>query len=165
MAIKLNFPKSVYLLRGNHECRQMTNYFNFRQECNAKYDQDIYKRIMEVFDCLPISAIINGKFLSMHGGISPELKSVKDINKINRFSEPPKNGLFCDMLWSDPVNSESGQQDSVFEYNEQRGCSYTFGTDAVTKFLKRNKLLAVIRAHEVQLEGYKMYNWKGKDFP
>lgn len=47
-----------------------------------------------------------------------------------------------------------------------RGCSYFFGVDAANKFLKRNNLLSVIRAHEAQLDGYKMHRWNGpSDFP
>lgn len=61
---------------------------------------------MDSFDLFPLSCIINGKFIAIHGGISPDLKSVEDIKKINRFQEPPRVGLFCDLLWSDPVDSD-----------------------------------------------------------
>ena len=104
---------------------------------------------MDLFDCLPLSAIINGKFVAFHGGISPELKSLKDLNKINRFKEPPKNGLFCDILWSDPIDKESGDLSNNFVFNDQRGCSYVYGAEALSKFLSRNNLLSLIRAHEV----------------
>ena len=40
---------------------------------------------MDSFDLFPLSCIINGKFIAIHGGISPDLKSVEDIKKINRF--------------------------------------------------------------------------------
>ena len=73
---------------------------------------------MDLFDSFPLSAIINGKFIAFHGGISPELKTVKDLNKINRFKEPPKSGLFCDILWSDPVDQSDGQLDNIYVYNE-----------------------------------------------
>lgn len=81
------------MLRGNHECRQMTAFFNFRTECLCKYDQEVYDMFCEVFDCLPLACILNGKFLAVHGGISPDLKRIRDINKLDRFLEPPKNGL------------------------------------------------------------------------
>ena len=101
-AIKLNFPQTIFMIRGNHECRQMTSFFNFRTECIAKYDQEIYDRFMESFDTIPLSCLINGKFLGVHGGISPELETIANLNAINRFQEPPRAGLYCDLLWSDP---------------------------------------------------------------
>jgi serine/threonine-protein phosphatase 2B catalytic subunit len=58
---------------------------------------------MDSFDLLPLSCVVNGKFIALHGGLSPELKSLEDIKKIDRTHEPPKMGLFCDILWSDPV--------------------------------------------------------------
>ena len=74
--IKMTFEGTVFLLRGNHECRQMTSFFNFRTECLYKYDQETYELFMETFDALPISCLVNGKFLALHGGISPDLKTV-----------------------------------------------------------------------------------------
>lgn len=165
LSLKLNFPKSIFLLRGNHECRQMTQCFNFRTECLTKYDQEIYELFMFLFDTFPLSAIINGKFIAFHGGISPELKNIKDLNKINRFKEPPKSGIFCDILWSDPVDKPDGALENPYVFNNQRGCSYIYGAEALSKFLHKNHLLSLIRAHEVQLEGFKMYNWKSKSFP
>ena len=93
MALKIRFPNTIFVLRGNHECRQMTSTFNFRQECLAKYDQEIYAKFMDLFDAMPLSAIINGKFIAFHGGISPELKTIADLNKLDRFKEPPKAGI------------------------------------------------------------------------
>lgn len=165
MALKIKFQDSVFLLRGNHECRQMTTSFNFREECLAKYDQEIFEMFSQLFDNLPLSAIINEKFIAFHGGISPELKSKADINKIDRFKEPPKQGLFCDILWSDPVDKADGFVEGGFKGNEQRGCSYVYGTEVLSRFLQKNNLLSLIRAHEVQLEGYKMFNWRNKNFP
>lgn len=165
LALKVRFTDSVFLLRGNHECKQMTTSFNFREECLAKYDQEIFDLFSQLFDTLPLSAIINDKFIAFHGGISPELKSKSDINKIDRFKEPPKQGLFCDILWSDPVDKADGYVEGGFKNNDQRGCSFIYGTDVLSKFLHKNNLLSLIRAHEVQLEGFKMYNWRNKNFP
>ena len=86
LALKLNYPTTFILLRGNHECRQMTTSFTFKQETIMKYDQEVYEAICELFDYMPLSCIINGKFIALHAGISPELKKVEDINSINRFN-------------------------------------------------------------------------------
>jgi serine/threonine-protein phosphatase 2B catalytic subunit len=82
------------MLRGNHECRQLTSFFNFKEECEAKYDNEVYERIMESFDTMPLAGIVNDKFLCLHGGISPSIKNLSDINIIDRFQEPPKEGAF-----------------------------------------------------------------------
>ena len=89
-----------------------------------------------------------------------------DIKRLDRFHEPPKTGLICDILWSDPVDNEHGKLEGGWRGNEVRGCSWFFGNDSANKFLQKNNLISVIRAHEAQLEGYKMHRWNGgQDFP
>lgn len=69
-------------------------------------------------------------------------------------------------MWSDPVEAADGRCEGQYRYNEVRGCSYFFGYELAKTFLEKNRLLSIFRAHEAQLEGYKMYMWKGaKDFP
>ena len=82
---------------------------------------------MDSFDLLPFSCVVNSKFLAVHGGISPDLKTVyknffspfylskylflqqlDDLKKIDRFKEPPRSGIFCDILWADPVDNDLG---------------------------------------------------------
>lgn len=120
---------------------------------------------MDLFDHLPIAAIINKKFIALHGGISPELTTISSLQKHSRTHEPPLKGLLCDLLWSDPVDNPTGEQSSKFESNQQRGCSFVFGFEGLSEFLRRNGLISLIRAHEVQLEGFKMHNWSNKSFP
>ena len=73
MCIKLNYPKSFTLLRGNHESRNMTEHFTFREETIDRYDNEVYEIFMDVFDHLPIAAIVDEKYFAMHGGLSPDL--------------------------------------------------------------------------------------------
>jgi len=158
-ALKILHPEDVYLLRGNHECRHLTEYFTFKQECEIKYSVEIWEVCMEAFDALPLSALLNEQFLCIHGGLSPEIKSLDDIKNIDRFKEPPPYGPMCDLLWSDPCE-EYGKENSTqekFAQNNVRGCSYFYSFNAVCDFLQDNNLLSVIRAHEAQDAGYKMY--------
>lgn len=91
------------LLRGNHESRSMTEDFTFREEVLNKFDQEVYELFMDTFDQLPIAAHVNGKYLCVHGGISPELSKIAEINLIDRKKEIPMEGMLCDLVWSDPM--------------------------------------------------------------
>lgn len=159
MCLKINYRTSFYMLRGNHECRQVTSYFNFKQECEVKYDIEIYEQFMEAFDCLPIACLINDKFFIVHGGISPELVDISTLNNINRFTESPKEGTLCDLLWSDPCDNDEEATEMGWTENTVRGCSFVFGDKASAPFLKKNNCLTIIRGHEAQQEGYKISKW------
>ena len=165
-ALKLNFPNSVFLLRGNHESRQLTSYFNFRHEVLSKYDQDLYDRFMESFDSMPLACTVNQKFFCVHGGISPSIKNLRDLQKINRKTEVPHKGSFCDLLWADPIDTEIGTSSEKFRHNTVRECSFFYNVIAANEFLRENRMLCIIRAHEVQIDGYKMHMWNGNsEFP
>ncbi|KAG1887682.1 Metallo-dependent phosphatase-like protein [Suillus subluteus] len=157
-SLKIWYPDTLFLLRGNHECRNLTNYFTFKLECKRKYSERIYNACMESFCALPLAAVMNKQFLCIHGGLSPELNTLDDIGAIDRFREPPTHGLMCDILWSDPVE-DFGQEkmNESFVHNHVRGCSYFFTYQAACQFLERNNLLSIIRAHEAQEAGYRMY--------
>lgn len=74
--------------------------------------------------------------------------------------------MFCDILWADPSENENEAKNMEWVENTVRGCSYVFGAKAITPFLNNNDYLSVLRAHEAQLEGFKMYNWDDStDFP
>lgn len=165
--LKIWYPDTLFLLRGNHECRHLTDYFTFKLECKHKYSERIYDAIMDSFCCLPLSAVLNKQFLCIHGGLSPELNTLDDIRALDRFREPPTQGLMCDLLWSDPVE-DFGQEKTTesFLHNHVRGCSYFFTYQAACQFLERNNLLSIIRAHEAQDAGYRMYRkTKSTGFP
>ncbi|EXF79804.1 calcineurin-like phosphoesterase [Colletotrichum fioriniae PJ7] len=156
--LKIHYPKTLWLLRGNHECRHLTDYFTFKLECKHKYSEAIYEACMESFCCLPLAAVMNKQFLCIHGGLSPELHTLDDLRSIDRFREPPTQGLMCDILWADPLEDFGQEKTSdYFLHNHVRGCSYFFSYPAACAFLEKNNLLSVIRAHEAQDAGYRMY--------
>jgi serine/threonine-protein phosphatase 2B catalytic subunit len=84
----------------------MTDSFTFREEVVSRFDVEVYDAFMELFDSLPISCVVDEKYLAMHGGISPELNLIEEINQINRFQEVPLEGLFCDLMWADPMKDD-----------------------------------------------------------
>uniref|UniRef100_A0A8C9Y1S0 Serine/threonine-protein phosphatase n=1 Tax=Sander lucioperca TaxID=283035 RepID=A0A8C9Y1S0_SANLU len=157
-SLKILYPKTLFLLRGNHECRHLTEYFTFKQECKIKYSEQVYDSCMDAFDCLPLAALMNQQFLCVHGGLSPEIHTLDDIKKLDRFKEPPAFGPMCDLLWSDPLEDFGNEKtQEYFSHNTVRGCSYFYSYPAVCEFLQSNNLLSIIRAHEAQDAGYRMY--------
>ncbi|GAA5811029.1 hypothetical protein MFLAVUS_004458 [Mucor flavus] len=157
-SLKIWYPNTFFLLRGNHECRHLTTHFTFKTECRHKYTERVYDACIESFCSLPLGAVMNRQFLCIHGGLSPELHTLADFDTIDRFQDPPTHGLMCDLLWADPLE-EFGEETTpdLFVDNRVRGCSYFFTYPAVCAFLQRNNLLSIIRAHEAQDAGYRMY--------
>lgn len=162
---KILYPNSLFMIRGNHECRHLTDYFTFKEEVEHKYSVKVYDAIMKSFDALPLAAVLNGQFLCVHGGLSPDIKTVTDILSINRFTEPPSSGPMCDLLWADPMEDFDPDVEEFFVFNQVRGCSYSYSYRAVCEFLAENRLLSVIRAHEAQDAGYRMYRKTSQGFP
>lgn len=157
-SLKLTFPNLFYMLRGNHECKHLTDYFTFRSECLHKYSQKVYEYSYKSFNALPLAAIMNNQFFCVHGGISPDIKSLDDIRNLDRFREPPTKGLMCDLLWADPVEDyDDDNEDRLFLKNTIRGCSYAYTFRATSEFLEKTGMLSIIRAHEAQDAGYRMY--------
>ncbi|KAH8072707.1 calcium-dependent protein serine/threonine phosphatase [Aureococcus anophagefferens] len=111
LAISRSFPAQVHLLRGNHESRACTGHFGFRAECRRKYGLGAYHEFCRVFEAMPLAAVIDcdfGKVFACHGGIGPDLKSIADLEALDRRAEPPDEGLLCDVLWADPSRDDAG---------------------------------------------------------
>ena len=79
---------------------------------------------------MPISALVAKKYLAMHGGISPDLNKIEEINQIDRFAEIPLDGIFCDLMWADPLDDELALTND-FRENPERECSNYFGKKPV----------------------------------
>lgn len=170
---KLRWPKKVTLLRGNHETRAMTSYHNFQKEATHKYGASVYEMFMEVFDHLPLAAIVEpqeekkeisssstaslsqvGRVFCCHGGLSPAFKTIDEIQALDRFQEPEDDGAICDLIWADPVVDDKFFNQN-FSRNKERGCSVVFGYNPIYDFLEFNNLSFIVRAHQVEEKGYR----------
>lgn len=151
LTFKIAYPNNVFLLRGNHEGRTMTTYYNFKMECEKKYNSQMYDDFVDLFMMLPLAALIDNKYFAVHGGISPTIRTLTELQKIDRQVEIPESGTMCDLMWSDPIE-ESHEQ---WQYNKMRSCSYYYSRNQAMKFLNANHLNLIIRGHEVQNKGYK----------
>lgn len=147
LLFKIACPECIYLMRGNHETKNMNRIYGFEGEVKAKYDDKIFDLFLEVFCQLPLASVIENKVFVTHGGIPVDPVSLEEVKKIKRGCEPPENGLMSDLLWSDPQPFE-GKSPS------KRGVGFAFGPDITEAFLEKNGLELLVRSHEVKEEGY-----------
>ncbi|KAF2401484.1 serine/threonine protein phosphatase-like protein [Trichodelitschia bisporula] len=156
MCLKAKYPDKVTLVRGNHESRQITQVYGFYEECQQKYgNASVWKACCQVFDFLTVAAIIDGKVLCVHGGLSPEIRTLDQIRVVARAQEIPHEGAFCDLVWSDPEDVDTWAV-------SPRGAGWLFGDKVATEFNHVNGLQLIARAHQLVNEGYK-YHFKDKD--
>ena len=149
LCYKIKFPEKVTLLRGNHESSVTNRIYAFYDECKRRYNVKLWKAFTDLFNYL--AALIDDKILCMHGGLSPDLKSIQNIQDISRPTDIPDTGLLCDLLWSDPDKEAT-------DYDENdRGVSVIFGEKVVMDFNKKNDLDLIIRAHQVVDDGYEFF--------
>ena len=165
LAIKLACPDGLYMLRGNHETKNMNKLYGFEGEVIFKYDSAVMNQFSTVFNWLPIAAVISNNnsasplsVFVVHGGLTTHAAPdgvgvgalhLSEIETITRGREPPESGYIADLLWSDP-HILPGRSFS------KRGLGFSFGPDYTAAFLKKNKLEYLIRSHEVRDEGYSL---------
>ncbi|KAJ1648750.1 putative serine/threonine protein phosphatase, partial [Dispira simplex] len=151
--LKLKYPKNVFLIRGNHENRPTTTIYGFYMECQAKYEGSSHEwnSFVDVFNFLPLAAVIDGEIFCVHGGLSPSIQRIEQIQIINRFQEIPSEGAMCDLVWSDPDKAIPDFQISP------RGAGYVFGAEIVFRFLHMNQMQCILRAHQLCQSGYESF--------
>ena len=155
LAFKVKYPDHITLLRGNHESRQICFAYGFYEEISRKYgNANPWEYFTDLFDYLPLAALVEGKIFCVHGGLSPYVSTVDQIRLINRKMEIPREGVFCDLMWSDPDDIETW-------IISCRGAGWIYGWKVVDEFTHINGLDLICRAHQLVMEGFK-YWFKNK---
>lgn len=159
LALKVEHPHHVHLIRGNHEAADINALFGFRLECLERLGDaagvKAWQRFNELFNWLPLAALVEDQVLCMHGGIGRSITSVEQINSLSRPLTMEDGGLvLMDLLWSDPTVNDTveGVQPSP------RGPGLvTFGPDRVMEFCETNSLRMIVRAHECVMDGFERF--------
>lgn len=155
VALKVRYRDRITILRGNHESRQITQVYGFYDECLRKYgNANVWKYFTDLFDYLPMTALVAEKIFCLHGGLSPSVDTLDQARALDRVQEVPHEGPMCDLVWSDP-------DDRCGWGISPRGAGYTFGQDITELFNHTNNLDLVSRAHQLVMEGYQWAHNRG----
>ncbi|CAG9333725.1 unnamed protein product [Blepharisma stoltei] len=148
VCLKVRYRDRITITRGNHESRQITQVYGFYDECMRKYgNAAVWKYFTDLFDYLPVTALVENQIFCLHGGLSPSIDTLDHIRQLDRIQEVPHEGPMCDLLWSDP-DGRCGWGISP------RGAGYTFGKDISEQFNHTNNLTLIARAHQLVQPGY-----------
>ncbi|CAD7925856.1 unnamed protein product [Amoebophrya sp. A120] len=113
---KVQYPYNMFLLRGNHETAATSRCYGFFDEVKRRSGVKLWRRFVDVFNCMPPAALVGKRILCMHGGISPTImESLDPIRELQRPCECSDSGLLADLLWADPDARTSG-----FRYQSEK---------------------------------------------
>ncbi|KAG0587819.1 hypothetical protein KC19_2G193700 [Ceratodon purpureus] len=159
LALKIEYPTNVHLIRGNHEAADINALFGFRIECIERMGERdgiwAWQRINQLFNWLPLAALIEKKIICMHGGIGRSINYVRQIEDLQRpITMEAGSVVLMDLLWSDPTENDSVEG---LRPNARGPGLVTFGPDRVMEFCKNNDLQLIVRAHECVMDGFERF--------
>ncbi|GAB4824597.1 Serine/threonine-protein phosphatase bsl3 [Ancistrocladus abbreviatus] len=159
LALKVEYPNNIHLIRGNHEAADINALFGFRIECIERMGERdgiwAWHRINRLFNWLPLAALIEKKIICMHGGIGRSINHVEQIENIQRpITMEAGSIVLMDLLWSDPTENDSVEG---LRPNARGPGLVTFGPDRVMEFCNNNDLQLIVRAHECVMDGFERF--------
>mmetsp|Transcript_116371 Transcript_116371/g.336116 ORF Transcript_116371/g.336116 Transcript_116371/m.336116 type:complete len:742 (+) Transcript_116371:81-2306(+) len=162
-ALKAIYPAHAFLVRGNHEFRDMSELPSgnaFKKHVRWRLPTQwpsVYEAVHSTFDWLPFAAQVGGRVLVLHGGLGDGSWGLKDLERIQRPIKHVSNSFVLDVVWSDPSDSDHVMYKGVHE-NPDRGDEkvHLFGPDVTEEFCKREGLNIIIRSHQYVPQGYKV---------
>ena len=150
LALKIKHPERLFLVRGNHESRETTLKYGFYEECKRKYEGSlvVWQHCTRAFDFISLSAVIGGKVFCVHGGLSPSVFAVDEINEIKKGPLPyASSGPASDLVWSDPGETNGWEA-------SPRGSGFLYGPDIARQFNHENNTDFICRSHQLAMDGY-----------
>jgi predicted phosphodiesterase len=151
-ALKCRYPRSVYMIRGNHEFEEVNSAFGLLAEIREDFrSTEVHAALNQAFTFLPLAVRLNREVLCLHGGIGPDLLSLDQLAAIARPLVSALNDPICDaVLWSDPNPNVD------FQPNRKRNKGFEFGEKPLAEFLARNGLTMLVRGHSFVPEGFQV---------
>ncbi|KAG6498850.1 hypothetical protein ZIOFF_038600 [Zingiber officinale] len=149
LALKIEYPHNIHLIRGNHEATDINALFGFRTECIERMgEQDgiwAWHRINRLFNWLPLAALMEKKVICMHGGIGHSINHVEQIENLQRpITMETGTIVLMDLLCVEGLRPNARGPGLV-----------TFGL--VIEFCNNNDLQLIVRARECVMDGFERF--------
>ncbi|VDD77828.1 unnamed protein product [Mesocestoides corti] len=161
-ALKLRFPKHVYLLRGNHECPHISRHYGFFDECVKRYNRRLWRAFVTTFDYLPLIAVIEEKVFCCHSGMSPSVQ-YSGVSSLQEFRDyvakltPRPTEINTSILMTHYTWSEPDHEIASWEQNPA-GLAYLYGPLVVSDFCDKLNIQQIIRSNELLEKGYEFFS-------
>ncbi|MFX1369016.1 MAG: metallophosphoesterase [Promethearchaeota archaeon] len=152
MALAIENSSRVLMIRGNHESREVSSRYGFRDAVLDQYSKETYDTYCNAFKVLPLAGFTRSGVFACHGGIPEGVNSLEEIQKLNRMYEDFTSPTLWQLVWNDPADDPSRFRPSL-----RGGNSRYFGAIAFREFTKATGIARFIRAHEVFQSGYKTF--------
>ncbi|CAJ0580533.1 unnamed protein product, partial [Mesorhabditis spiculigera] len=153
------FDSKIIILRGNHETPEINGKYGFQHETLRRFDAKIAHKLYShgnwAFRQLPLAVVSMGRIFAMHGCIDPDVQTIEEYNKFDRFARYRPTWLMS-LLWNDPQKGILGAQP-----NNKRKGQLALGPDVIHDCMKRNQLDLIVRGHQPPMGGVEFFN--GKD--
>lgn len=168
IAWKVKYPSRVFMLRGNHEDRDINAHYGFMKECKERGKLNLYNHFVTMFSYMPLAAVVGDKLFCAHGGIGPSMPNLSaviglDIHKPLKIPHQATEAweqVIQDLTWADPGQLNGPRADEVFDargfcFNSSRNCSVKWSPVATEAFLAATGLSLIVRGHEC-VDGFRL---------
>ena len=160
MIMKIVFPGTITLLRGNHEYEPLND--SFRAECHTRFGEDVGSALFDIFTdsyaYFPIACTIANRFYCVHGGVPLNVKryNAEVSHPLPIYIDDEDTPQIMCALWDDPMDNER-YMDEIYDTNDRRGeGTYYYGKLAADHFMKTKGVQMIIRGHEVPMTPIKV---------
>ena len=152
MALTLDNPERVLMLRGNHESDSISNRYGFYMEVSRKHSHQTFQQYSKVFEALPLAGISENGVFSCHGGIPEGVKTLEDIQRSERHDVNFPEDIPFQLAWNDPYD-----RDFDFRPNSRSRRARIYGRKAFDAFSANLGVKLIFRGHQVYPEGIKTF--------
>ena len=156
LALKIKYNGHFHLLRGNMEDLEVSKLYGLGDECKEKLKEDItqpnsiFNQLCNLFEYLPLAAVINNQIFCVHNGISKNGLFLNEIQRLKFPIQVKSCQIAKDILWNSPSLNDNIMFNKLLpiEYKPEQ-----FNSNSLDNFLKNNKLKMIIRSHDVCQKG------------